>query len=106
MSEDTTPHDPTQPEVPASFSYDDVVVIANKATEDVLEAIGAGDDGSRDLANLLTNTILSRLQNPDITIAGVILENWDAEPLDPRPGTREETDDEVVARVIGWAQSR
>jgi carbon storage regulator len=45
---------------------------ANRAAADIIAAIGAGDEGPRDLVNLTVNTLAAYLRDPAATLADAI----------------------------------
>lgn len=59
------------------FSDREISVAANRAADDILDAIDAGDEGQRDLANLLVNTTLFYLTYPKGTLTEAIEAAYD-----------------------------
>lgn len=59
-----------------AFTRDKVSVAANRAANDVLEAIDAPDEGVRDAINLVVNATLTYLEHPDATLQEAIGANY------------------------------
>lgn len=61
---------------------DQVSAAMNRAADDVLEAIQAPDEGTRDAVNLVVNAALTYLDAPDATLQDAIEENYELDPED------------------------
>jgi hypothetical protein len=79
------------------------MAMLNDAADDVLDEVDAPDTGTRDIVNLIVNLMGARMKNPDATIAEAIIEQYSREMNDDE--TREETDEEMVSRVLGWCET-
>jgi hypothetical protein len=59
-----------------SHTRDEVLAAMNRAADDVLSAIAAPDEGTRDAVNLVVNAATTYLENPDATLDEAIEENY------------------------------
>lgn len=68
-----------------SYSREQVSVAMNRAADDVLEAIDAPDEGTRDAVNLVVNAAMTYLEKPGATLTDAITENYSIEPGEEGP---------------------
>ncbi len=73
---------------PSTFTDEELSTAANRAAEEILEAIDAPDEGPRDLVNLLVNVTGHYLANPAATLTDAIEANYG----------------EPAAEVLDWAK--
>jgi hypothetical protein len=57
----------------------------NRAADDVLEAINAPDEGTRDAVNLVVNAAMTYLGTPDATLQDAIDSNYQFDEDDGGP---------------------
>lgn len=62
------------------FSESELAQAANRAAEDILTRIDAGDEGERDLVNLQINATGVYLRDPNATLDDAIRECYQLEP--------------------------
>jgi hypothetical protein len=68
-----------------SYTYDEVMGIANKAANLVTDELDLPDCGRRDVVNLVVNAIGSLMRNPETaSLDEVIADNYSAEPEEVR----------------------
>jgi hypothetical protein len=72
----------------ATFTENQLDAAANRAADDILAATGAGDEGPRDLVNLVVNTTAHCLRQPDATLEEAIRASCQRD----------------LAEVLEWAQ--
>jgi hypothetical protein len=72
-----------------TFTDEQLGVAGNRAAADIRAAIGAGEEGERDLVNLVVNTTAHYLHHPDSTLTQAI-EAFYSEP---------------PAKVLAWTQA-
>lgn len=82
-------------ETHTAITTNDVDRILNATADELSDDYGL----PRDALNLFVNVAIERLANPDITVEAAITQNWDPEDED-------ESDADIVDRVIGWATSQ
>jgi hypothetical protein len=71
--------------VSVAHTAEEVSAAANRAADDVLEAIDAPDEGVRDAINLVVNATLTYLKSPDATLEEAIAANYKLEEDDEGP---------------------
>jgi len=64
------------------FTSAEIDAAANRAVEDILARIQAGDEGQRDLLNLLVNTTGVYLDDPEATLDDAIRASYQREPAE------------------------
>lgn len=80
--------------------HGDVVALLNVAADDVLDAVGAADTGTRDVVNLLVNLFALRVDQPTATLLDA------AEQYDT-PSTEQQWESHYrAARAHVWAVAR
>ena len=62
------------------YEYDEVVAALNKAADEVLEAVGASDEGVRDVVNLVVNAGVHYLERPEDSLEAVAADEY-GQPL-------------------------
>lgn len=72
-----------------TYTKEQVEGALNRAADDVLDAIKAGDEGERDVANLVVNAGLHYLEHPQATLATAITAEYD----------------DAAETVLGWCRS-
>jgi hypothetical protein len=71
--------------VNVTYTYGEVLDIANKAADLVIKELGLPDCGRRDVVNLVVNAIGSLMENPETaSLDEVIRDNYSAEPEEVR----------------------
>lgn len=68
-----------------AYTTDEISAALNRAADDVLTAINAPDEGTRDAVNLVVNAALTYLDAPDATLDAVIEENYELDEDDVGP---------------------
>jgi hypothetical protein len=71
--------------VSVAHTAEEVSAAANRAADDVLEAIDAPDEGVRDAINLVVNATLTYLKSPDATLEEAIAANYKLDEGDEGP---------------------
>ena len=89
----------------ATYTADDVARALNSACDDVITAAEMDEAGARDALNLLINTALARLNDPDVTLCEVADTNYGLsdEELAEREDVPE--DERALAVVLGWIEA-
>ncbi len=71
----TTPVEPGQ----VTFTEQQVLYALNKAADDILDAVNAGDEGLRDAMNLIVNAAADYLTGHARTLQEVVARDYDAD---------------------------
>jgi len=69
----------------STYTYDQIIDVANRAADMVVDELELPDTGSRDVVNLVVNAIGSLLREPDTnSLNDVIRDNYEEEPDEVR----------------------
>jgi hypothetical protein len=71
---------PYEPSTAKTFAAEQLNTAANRAANEILEAIKAPDEGVRDAINLVVNATAYFLEHPDATLTDAIRANYDESP--------------------------
>ena len=80
-----------------ALAREDVSALLNGALDDVMSAV---ETGGNSFGDLIVNVALTRIDHPEATVEEVIVACYEPEGSEGD----EETDEEMVERVLGWAR--